>query len=118
VLGCIAAAIEFGSAEELALATAVGGGAAAPNADDPDADALGAADTAGAVRKSTTSWIDVRVSRLYPFTTPTAYIENILLSVVIDFAKSLSDRNETGWIPSIVSIGPSIPCPFIIVMKS
>src|SRR5271170_7454886 len=92
VLGCIAAAIEFGSADELELATAVGGGAVTPiPPSGADPVALGAAETTGAARKSTTSWIERRVSRLYPFTTPTAYIENILLSVVIDFAKSLSD---------------------------
>src|ERR1700691_2709223 len=92
VLGCIAAAIEFGSADALALGPADGVGAVTPTAPiGDDAALLGAAETTGAVRKSTTSWIERRVSLLYPFTTPTAYIENILLSVVIDFAKSLSD---------------------------
>src|SRR5260221_13213259 len=34
------------------------------------------------------------------------------------FASSLSDWNFTGFPPRVVRMGPSIPCPFIVAMKS
>src|SRR5579862_1318989 len=72
----------------------------------------------GAGRKSTTAVTLTRVSRLYPFTTPTDEMEKTLLSVEMLFAKSLSERNFTGLTPISVKSGPIMPCPFIAEMKS